>query len=336
MSTPLTTARRLMPQSIDDWPDLVMTPNPRPMPADPVTDDLRHGIDAYNQKIGTIATHDTRAVSEAIRRAHFENDHAAYGSATCVILNGEPMSGKTHAALAHAFTETRDIWGALGRAPDAPTFDRSIPWIYVEVPKLARGLSLLRAIWAFCGPPPLRPAATAAEHLEALRRISTRIGLRGIIIDDGHGIGARQSADSRLLSDTLKSIITGLPATIVLVGTGFDASGVLHGSAGDQVRLRSARWIDVGHWDRAPGKVGEWELLGRSLSQRLLLPSPRATVRLTNRRVLDLLVEGSGHRPGLAVVWAKRAASYAVWHDTDLDVTALEATHAGLLAREAT
>lgn len=126
-----------MPQSIDDWPDLVMTPNPRPMPADPVTDELRHGIDAYNQKIGTIATHDTRAVSEAIRRAHFENDHAAYGSATCVILNGEPMSGKTHAALAHAFTETRDIWGALGRAPDAPTFDRSIPWIYVEVPKLA-------------------------------------------------------------------------------------------------------------------------------------------------------------------------------------------------------
>ena len=87
MSTP-TTARRLMPQSIDDWPDLVMTPNPRPMPADPVTDELRHGIDAYNQKIGTIATHDTRAVSEAIRRAHFENDHAAYGSATTRTSSG--------------------------------------------------------------------------------------------------------------------------------------------------------------------------------------------------------------------------------------------------------
>ena len=117
---------------------------------------------------------------------------------------------------------------------------------------------------------------------------------------------------------------------------GYLLGHVSSGLVSDQVRLRSARWIDVGHWDRAPGKVGEWELLGRSLSQRLLLPSPRATVRLTNRRVLDLLVEGSGHRPGLAVVWAKRAASYAVWHDTDLDVTALEATHAGLLATEAT
>lgn len=329
-------ARRLMPQNIDDWPHLVMRQNPKPEMGGPVTDELRERVDAYNQRIGTLATKDTKAAADAIRRAHFENDHSAYGSATCVILNGLPMSGKTHAALTHAFSETRTTWNALGRAPDDPQFDRSIPWIYVEVPKLARGLSLLRAIWAFCGPPPLRPAATAAEHLEALRRISTRIGLRGIIIDDGHGIGGRQSTDSRLLSDTLKSIITGLPATIVLVGTGFDASGVLHGSAGDQVRLRSARWIDVGHWDRAPGKVGEWELLGRSLSQRLLLPSPRATVRLTNRRVLDLLVEGSGHRPGLAVVWAKRAASYAVWHDTDLDVTALEATHAGLLAREAT
>jgi len=271
-----------------------------------------------------------------VSRAHFENDHSAYGSATCVILSGHPLSGKTHAALTCAFGETRDIWSRLGRAPDDPKFDRSIPWIYVEVPKLARGLSLLKAIWTFIGLPPLPPRATAADYLHALRKLAPAIGLRGIIIDDSHGIGERQSQDSRLLADVLKGIITGLPATIVLVGTGFDESGVLHGSAGDQVRLRGARWIDVGNWQPpSPATVGDWEMLGRSLSERLVLPSESATIRLTTRGAIRCLHEGSRGRPGLAVKWAKRAASYAVWNDTDLDVPALEATHALMTSTEA-
>lgn len=332
-STPL---RRLMPQNIDDWHQLVMSPNPRPDLSVPVTDDLRQRVDIYNQRIGTISTRDTRLVREAIQRAHFENDHSAYGSATCVILSGQPLSGKTHAALTCAFTETRDIWNALGHAPDDPQFDRSITWIYVEVPKEGRGLSLVKAIWCFCGLPPLPKGGTFADYLEALRRIAPQIGLRGIVIDDSHGVGARQSKDSRLLADVLKGIITGLPATIVLIGTGFDETGVLRGSAGDQVRLRGARWIDVGLWDPpAAGKVGEWERLGRGLTERLMLLSESAVVRFTNRRVLDRLVEGSEHRPGLAVVWAKRAASYAVQNDTDLDLSALDATHAGLPSPDA-
>ncbi|CCH74162.1 hypothetical protein BN11_40001 [Nostocoides australiense Ben110] len=323
-------ATRLMPQNIDDWPALVTADNPRPQPAANVTDALRRQVDAYNQRIGTISTRDTRTVREAIHRAHFENDHSAYGSATCVILSGAPMSGKTHAALTCAFSETRDIWGRLGRAPDDPKFDRSIPWIYVEVPKQARELSLLKAIWTFIGLPPLPPRATASDYLQALRKLAPAIGLRGVIIDDSHGIGERQNEHSRLLADILKSIITGLPATIVLTGTGFDESGVLRGSAGDQVRLRSSRWIDVGKWPPpSPNTVGDWELFGRSLSERLVLPRSTATVRLTTRGAVRALLEGSRGRPGLAVEWAKRAASYAVWHDTDLDVTALEATHAG-------
>lgn len=330
------TTRRLMPQNIDDWPDLVMAGNPKPALTDPVTDELRELVDAYNQRIGTLATKDTKAVSDAIRRAHFENDHSAYGSATCVILNGLPMSGKTHAALTCAFSETRSVWNALGRAPDDPQSDRSIPWIYVEVPKRAGGLSLLKAIWTFVGLPPLPPRDTAADYLEALRKIAPRIGLRGIIIDDGHGIGPRQSKDSRLLADILKGIITGLPATIVLIGTGFDESGVLRGSAGDQVRLRGARWIDVGNWEPPNAtSLGEWERLGRSLSERLLLPSAEAMIRLTTRGAIRTLHEGSRGRPGLAVEWAKRAASYAVQQDTDLDVASLEATHNGPPSPEA-
>ena len=130
-------AMRLMPQNIDEWPALVFSDNPRPQPHPVVTNELRQLVDVYNEKIGTISTRDTRSVREAVSRAHFENDHSAYGSATCVILSGHPLSGKTHAALTCAFGETRDIWSRLGRAPDDPKFDRSIPWIYVEVPKLA-------------------------------------------------------------------------------------------------------------------------------------------------------------------------------------------------------
>lgn len=320
-----------MPQNIDDWKHLVNGTYAQPQPERVVTDEVRKAFDIHNQRVGTIATRDTRSVREAIRRAHFENDHSAYGSATCVILNGHPLSGKTHAALFCAFSETREIWGALSHEPDDPQHDRCIPWIYVEVPKLARGLSLLKAIWTFCGCPPLRQGASSADYLEAIRKLAPRIGLRGIIIDDGHGIGVRQSKESRLLADILKGLITGLPATIVLVGTGFHESGVLHGSAGEQVRLRGACWIDIGQWGLPkPGKVGDWERLGLGLTQRLMLPSSKGVVHLTKRRVLHRLVDGSQHRPGLAVIWAKRAASYAIWHDTDLALDALNATHAGL------
>lgn len=110
-------ARRLMPQNIDDWPQLVTAQNARPELGSAVTDELRELVDAYNQRIGTLATRDTKAVAEGIRRAHFENDHSAYGSATCVIINGLPMSGKTHAALTCAFSETRDIWAGSTEHP---------------------------------------------------------------------------------------------------------------------------------------------------------------------------------------------------------------------------
>lgn len=333
MTSNPTATRRLMPQNIDDWKQLVNEAHTQPEPQAIVTNDLRRQFDIHNQRVGTIATRDTRSVREAIRRAHFENDHSAYGSATCVILNGHPLSGKTHAALFCAFSETREIWASLSREPDDPKYDRCIPWIYVEVPKLARGLSLLKAIWTFCGCPPLRQGASSADYLDALRKLAPRIGLRGIIIDDGHGLGARQSVESRLLADILKGIVTGLPATIVLVGTGFHESGVLHGSAGEQVRLRGANWIDVGNWaPPRPNQVGDWERLALGLNNRLLLPSTQAKVHFTNRRVLTRLVEGSQQRPGLAVVWAKRAASHAIWHDTDLGLEALDATHGDLRA----
>lgn len=325
--------RRLMPQNLDDWPALVMGSNPKPEQSEQITDELRNAFAVFNQRIATFATSDTRRVREAVRQAHFENDHAPYGSAACVILSGRPLSGKTHAALFCAFSETRATWSALPHDPNDPTRDRSIPWIYVEVPKEGRGHSVLKAMWTFCGAPPL-PAhsANASDYLAALRRIAPRIGLRGIVIDDTHGVGARQSQESRLLADTMKTLVTGLPATLLFLGTGFTESGVLHGSAGDQVRLRGAQWIDVGRWDSpVRGQIGDWDNLSRELSQRLLLPSPRAQVRLTRRRVLERLVEGSGQRPGLATVWAKRAATYAAWHDVDLDLVALDATHGQLI-----
>lgn len=108
--------------------------------------------------------------------------------------------------------------------------------IYVEVPKLARGLSLLKAIWTFIScrryhrvqPLPTTCTPSASSHLPSGCAASSSTTATESV---------ERQPDSRLLADVLKGIITGLPATIVLVGTGFDESGVLlHGSAGDQVR----------------------------------------------------------------------------------------------------
>jgi hypothetical protein len=75
------------------------------------------------------------------------------------------------------------------------------------------------------GPAAPAPAATTADYLAALRKLAPKVGLRGIIIDDGHGIGAGRTRTRDCSPTSSRGIITGLPATIVLVGTGFDESG---------------------------------------------------------------------------------------------------------------
>jgi hypothetical protein len=244
-ATDPTIIRRLMPQNRDDWPALVRASNLRPTTsvAD-VTAEVKEAFNRYNQRLGPFGTHDQRQVAEAITRAHFENDHAVFGPQACVIVDGPPLAGKTYAVLTQAMKETRAIWDALPYDPEEPRHHRSIPWVYVEIPKHSQGFSILSAICMFCG-------AIVAERRDKnattlgflLRDLAPQIGLRGVIIDDSHGIAGQVNKQARALADTLKNSITGIPATVVIIGTGLRESGVLHGIAGEQVLLRGRRGL---------------------------------------------------------------------------------------------
>lgn len=337
-----TATRRLMPQNRDDWPALVRAANPLPSTlVEDVTAEVKDAFNRYNQRLGPFSTQDQRRVSDAITKAHFENDHAVFGPQACVIVDGPPLAGKTYAVLTQAMKETRAIWEALPYDPEEPGHHRSTPWVYIEIPKYGQGFSILSAICMFCG-------AIVAERRDKnattlgflLRDLAPQIGLRGVIIDDSHGIAGQVNKQARSLADTLKNSITGIPATVVIIGTGLRESGVLHGIAGEQVLLRGAAWVDVGDWP-APGvsaasNLGPWERLAASLNEHLAFPRPDTRCLLNQRPVLNRLVDGARGRPGLAIMWVKRAARHAIDTDSHLDLSALDATYQATMDRVGT
>lgn len=315
-------AGRPLPHALDDWPALVAQARTRPARDAPVVDYL-----AYNQALGPFPTQDLRRVDRAIELAHHDNDHALMGARTCVIVDGPALVGKTTAVLTRAFTETAQAWRE--RALDSPGQDRHIPWVYIEVPRDARGFSVYLAICTFLGMviPGRLNATTLAT---ALRRTGPRIGLRGIIIDDTHGMASHSTTEAARLADSLKGVITGLAPTVVVIGTNLKASGALLGTPGEQVQYR-ANWVALSAWPAATPDDQRWQQLAATMNHHLAFPSEQQRCLLNQEVVLTRLRDGSHGRPGLAIMWIKRAARHAVEHGTDLDLRALNTTHRSVM-----
>lgn len=321
--------RRLSLSCLDDWPLMVNHANPRPdIGTRPPTDQVVvAAFCRYIERLGPFQLPDVRNVANAIDEAHFENDMSTVGTQRCVIVDGLPHAGKTYSAITHAFAETRQVWQAdTTSTPSA----RSIPWVYVEIPPKAQALSLYQAVLTFCGMPLPSPAARAnATILSAhVRDLAAQVGLRGIIFDDAHGIAG---TDSRFVGDILKTVVTGVPATVVVVGAGLHDRRIFNTLPGTQV-LERANWVTVGAWPLPPAKGdyhGPWGELAARFTKADPLANPERKVLLGNRPALTHLAAGSGQKPGTAIKWLKRAARYAVMNDTNLDLAALKAVEQG-------
>lgn len=313
-------AGRPLPHVLDDWPALTELEHRRPELGEP-----SEAFIAYNQSVGPFPTDDLRRVGRAIELAHQDNDHALMGARTCVIVDGAALAGKTTAALTQALRETKAAWQL--RPFDEVGRDRHIPWVYIEVPRDARGFSVYLAICVFLGmviPRPLNATTLAA----ALRRIGPLIGLRGIIIDDTHGMASRGTTEAARLADSLKGVVTGLAPTVVLIGTNLRQSGALLGTPGEQVQYR-ANWVDLHPWPIANSgnDDGRWRQLAATLNHHLAFPSAQQRCLLNREDVIMRIREGSRGRPGLAIMWVKRAARLAIERGSDLDLSALNASY---------
>lgn len=314
-----------MLQNANDWPRIAYADNPRPTYRNPPSPDDVQRIITYNWALGPIVTEDTTRIAAAIGRAHARNENAPISGQRCVLVTGRPLDGKTQGAAAFAMHESRQEW----TAPPAGRNEHDLhaPWGYVEV-EAGRGVAgVARSTAAFLGIP-VAARASASVILTQLRYVMPQVGMRGLIVDDAHGIIGSSNAESRTFAGALKALITGLPVTLVVVGVRLDESA-LAGARGDEVRLRG-EMVVCGDWplpfrtrQKAPGP---WERLVATLHHLLEIPGSDAKQGMASRSFVSLLATASDRRPGLAIEWVKAAAEWAVLQRRPLDNAALQAT----------
>lgn len=318
------------PQNPDDWDAyLDRTTTARPTVTGATLDaDTLDAFVAYNLSLGPIPTDDVRAIRDAIERAQLRNRHAPLHGQHVVVVDGPPMAGKTYAVLGCALEQTR---AARQQPPPGPTCQRTTTWAYTEVTQHHGAASITGALGDAIGIVKDSGDRTP-QYLSKIRHLAPKVGLVGYIVDDSHGILGARSRDSTSLATTLKGLITGIPATAVIVGANLREQGIFSGSAGEQVRLRSAgTWVTCAQWPPPDGKsVTGWERLAATMSERLAFPGGPEQCRLNQKAVVASLAEGSAGRPGIAINWVKEAAIHAITHESTLDGEALTATRPAL------
>lgn len=207
--------------------------------------------------------------------------------------------------------------------------------MYTEAANHAGLAGIAKALLDQSGVPAGTSERGAMGYLAALRRGAALAGVEGYIVDDAHGMLGARSRNSTTLATALKGLITGVPATGVIVGANLAQDQILTGTTGDQVRLSGKFTVTCGGWPMPTRtEPASWGRLGQALHRALAFPRGPDQSRLQHLSTLTTLAEGSMNRPGLAIAWAKEAAEYAVSTDTVLDARALYATqrcitHAG-------
>lgn len=309
-------------QNFEDWVTMASPSNPRPA-YDPgaLTPEMLEEIAAYNSRLGPIATHDTKAIAEAISHAQRRNERAVFNGQQCVLVSGRPMDGKTVGVASYALGECRRVWS---KTPALAGQTLVAPWGYLEVTEGSGLKAMATSLLSFIGAP-VPSRTTASDLMQQLRLLLPQVGMRGVIIDDSHGIAGAKNEASRAFAGALKAMITGLPVTLVIVGVELESSA-LEGVRGDEVRLRGEK-VYTGRWSEpGPKKAGPWGQLVDRLSRLLEIPASPGCGGMRRRDFVTRLAEESDGRPGLAIEWVKEAAEFAVMNGVALDLDTLEAT----------
>ena len=317
-----------MPHLLEDWPALIAASRANTVPALPAGRDLtgteRAALVDYTRRIGPLKTADTQRLGAAIDELVEGNTHNVNGSRRLLLVDGPSAMGKSQAVVAHALKRAGQVWAQTGRSVDGVAV---VPYLYCEVGASGWARALMQSMLDFAGIP-CGPREPASELLSRFRRLAPLLRVQVVIIDDAHMLRAA-SAASRGLTDFLKTLVTGLPASLVFVGAGLTDSALLRQttsgySAAEQISRR-ATMIELAPWSHG-GPGDGWSRLVANLEKQLRLPEGPDRGVLTTTGTVRLLHQRSAGHPGLMIDWVKRAAVTAITAGQPLTQALLAAT----------
>lgn len=310
------------PNLRDDWRVEPVSPR-RPDPTAGIQD-----LITYTYAMPPIETPDLLTVRRAIEEVQAFNAARPLGSRRLVALDAAPHHGKTTLIIAVALAQARAAWGRAKPSMSPPTLE----WAYVNATSRGEGRSVAADLAAFCDLPKPSSRPTAAEYIVQLSHVARKIGLGSVIVDDVHSLRSDVRATGRTVADSIKGLVTTVPATFVLAGVDLRSHPLFADSGRGRVAaaqlVNRAEWIELKPWpshDRHGDYNENWlELLAR-ISNYLVLPKGAKQNRLNTRTAIDYLLQGCGGRPGTAIEWIQRSAVWAIQAGRNLDQNALAA-----------
>lgn len=170
------------------------------------------------------------AIETEILRRLMLNQYKSHGKLG-VIVSGEPNIGKTTTVshIARRFERRRRDIGRAGGT-------NSVPVIYVSVPPSCSPKLMLGEFAHFLGLP-IRPHYNTGELMNTVASVIAACGTELIIVDEIHNINQKYKQMGEA-SDTLKQLSEKCPGTFIYAGVDVEASGLLDGTRGRQIRSR--------------------------------------------------------------------------------------------------
>lgn len=331
--------RQLMPHRKADWDALLARQDA--LHNNTVT--LQEALDAANGKpdpllarslrahiyaIGPVRTRDIERFEKLLDKVTDGNLWRPLGGKEWIAVDGDgPGAGKSQAVTTVALRIHREACATQGRAI-GPDGNEHIPVGYVEVNSSTRSLGLMESIYHFFGFPKV-PRESAQSLLNRLGEQLDQVGCRVLIIDDAHQL-RQVGRDTRQLTDFLKSLLTGIPVTLVGVGNQLGKSALLRTSddnqyiAADQLTVRHRRLVFPIYNKDEPKDRDHIRRVLRNMLKEVVVPEPECLAPAVSDEILKHLLEGSGGRVGRVIDWVKRAAVETVDSPQQLDVGLLD------------
>jgi len=176
----------------------------------------------WHANLGPIRTPQLLRLHEGLAEIVESNRQDGDKNKPAALVDAYPGLGKTTAVLDYAKTYHRAQVALHGDT----TSDghRRVPVIYLALSGNTQVKGLNEAICRFYG----LPTNGTTERLAA-RAVDAVLSMRttAIVIDDIHFLDARRR-DSRLMSNHLKFLSNAFPVTLIYVGVGVAARGILH------------------------------------------------------------------------------------------------------------